>query len=120
MNLHYVVSVLRHHRHRTLVNVLGIGVGIGLFVSINAVSAAYRQAVSLPFRNLGAAMGAGGEGTGGRWHRLHRGRVRAAARPNGSPAATRTGRPAPLLAPRLLRRATSWGAESGSGKFEGF
>jgi putative ABC transport system permease protein len=49
-----VVSELRHHRHRTLVNVLGIGVGIGLFVSINAVSAAYQQAVSLPFRNLGA------------------------------------------------------------------
>jgi putative ABC transport system permease protein len=54
VNLRYVVSELRHHRHRTLVNVLGIGVGIGLFVSINAVSAAYQRAVSLPFQNLGA------------------------------------------------------------------
>jgi putative ABC transport system permease protein len=54
VNFRYVVSELRHHRHRTLVNVLGIGVGIGLFVSINAISSAYQQAVSLPFRNLGA------------------------------------------------------------------
>jgi ABC-type antimicrobial peptide transport system permease subunit len=50
----YVFKELRHHHHRTLVNVLGIGVGIALFVSINAVSAAYQRAVSLPFKNLGA------------------------------------------------------------------
>jgi putative ABC transport system permease protein len=54
VNLRYVASELRYHRHRTLVNVLGIGVGIGLFVAINAVSAAYEEAVRLPFRNLGA------------------------------------------------------------------
>jgi putative ABC transport system permease protein len=36
------------------VNVLGIAIGIALFVSINAVSAAYKEAVSLPFKNLGA------------------------------------------------------------------
>jgi putative ABC transport system permease protein len=36
------------------VNILGIGIGIALFVSINAVSAAYQKAVSLPFKNLGA------------------------------------------------------------------
>jgi ABC-type antimicrobial peptide transport system permease subunit len=53
MNYRYVVQELRHHRHRTLVNILGIGVGIALFVAINAVSTAYQEAVSLPFKNLG-------------------------------------------------------------------
>jgi len=54
MNYHYVLKELRHHHHRTLVNILGIGIGIALFVSINAVSTAYQKAVSLPFKNLGA------------------------------------------------------------------
>ena len=54
MYYRYVLKELRHHRHRTLVNILGIAVGIALFVSINAVSAAYQKAVSLPFKNLGA------------------------------------------------------------------
>jgi putative ABC transport system permease protein len=54
MNYSYILKELRHHRHRTLVNVLGIAVGIALFVSINAVSTAYQEAVSLPFKNLGA------------------------------------------------------------------
>ncbi|MCG6877676.1 MAG: ABC transporter permease [Deltaproteobacteria bacterium] len=50
----YVLKELRHHHHRTLVNVLGIAVGIALFVSINAISTAYQKAVSLPFKNLSA------------------------------------------------------------------
>lgn len=54
MNYRYVWNELGHHRHRTLVNVLGIAIGIALFVSINAVSTAYQKAVSLPFKNLGA------------------------------------------------------------------
>jgi len=54
MHYRYILKELRHHRHRTLVNVLGIAVGIALFVSINAVSTAYQQAVSLPFKNIGA------------------------------------------------------------------
>ena len=54
MNYRYVLNELRHHHHRTLVNVLGIAIGIALFVSINAVSTAYQKAVSLPFKNLGA------------------------------------------------------------------
>ncbi len=54
MNYRYVWNELRHHHHRTLVNVLGIAIGIALFVSINAVSAAYKEAVSQPFKNLGA------------------------------------------------------------------
>jgi putative ABC transport system permease protein len=53
MNYRYVIQELRHHRHRTLVNILGIAVGIALFVAINAVSTAYQEAVSLPFRTLG-------------------------------------------------------------------
>jgi putative ABC transport system permease protein len=54
MHYRYILNELLHHRHRTIVNVLGIAVGIALFVSINAVSAAYQKAVSLPFKNLGA------------------------------------------------------------------
>ena len=50
----YVLKELRHHRSRTLVNILGIAVGIALFVSINAVSTAYEDAANLPFKNLGA------------------------------------------------------------------
>ena len=52
MDYRYVLKELRHHHHRTLVNVVGIAVGIALFVSINAVSSAYQKAVSLPFKNL--------------------------------------------------------------------
>ena len=54
MNYRYIVNEIRHHHHRTLVNVLGIAIGIALFISINAVSTAYQKAVSLPFQNLGA------------------------------------------------------------------
>jgi putative ABC transport system permease protein len=54
MTCRYVIQELRHHHHRTLVNILGVAVGIALFVSINAISAAYRKAVSLPFQNIGA------------------------------------------------------------------
>ncbi|MHB8908612.1 MAG: ABC transporter permease [Syntrophales bacterium] len=54
MYYRYVLKELGHHRQRMLVNCLGIAVGIALFVSINAISAAYREAVSLPFKNLGA------------------------------------------------------------------
>ncbi len=54
MHYRYIIKELRHHHHRTLVNVLGIAIGIALFVSINAVSTAYQKAVSLPFKHLGA------------------------------------------------------------------
>ena len=54
MTCRYVVQELRHHHHRTLINILGIAAGIALFVSINAISTAYRKAVSLPFQNIGA------------------------------------------------------------------
>ena len=35
-------------------NVFGIAVGIALFVSISAVSAAYKDAARQPFKNIGA------------------------------------------------------------------
>lgn len=54
MYYRYVLKELGRRRQRMLVNCLGIAVGIGLFVSINATSAAYRDAVNLPFKNLGA------------------------------------------------------------------
>jgi putative ABC transport system permease protein len=54
MSHRYMVKELRHHHHRTLVNILGIAIGIALFVSTNAVSAAYKKAASLQFQNLGA------------------------------------------------------------------
>jgi ABC-type antimicrobial peptide transport system permease subunit len=54
MNYRYIWKEIRHHRHRTIVNILGIAVGIALFVSINAVSTAYQNAISLPFKNIGA------------------------------------------------------------------
>lgn len=54
MNLRYVINELLHHRHRTLVNVLGIAIGVALFISINAVSTAYKKAINLPFKNVGA------------------------------------------------------------------
>ena len=50
----YVLKELRFRYNRTLVNVFGIAVGIALFVSISAVSAAYKNAASRPFKNIGA------------------------------------------------------------------
>jgi len=50
----YVFKELRFRYNRTLVNVFGIAVGIALFVSISAVSAAYKDAVRQPFKNIGA------------------------------------------------------------------
>ena len=50
----YIIKELRHRSNRTLVNVFGIAVGIALFVSISAVTAAYKTAASQPFKNIGA------------------------------------------------------------------
>ena len=54
MYYRYVMKELRHRSNRTLVNVVGIAVGIALFVSISAVSAAYKDAARQPFKNIGA------------------------------------------------------------------
>jgi ABC-type antimicrobial peptide transport system permease subunit len=53
MYYRYVVRELRHRINRTLVNILGIAVGIALFVSINAVTAAYKAASSQPLKDIG-------------------------------------------------------------------
>jgi putative ABC transport system permease protein len=50
----YVFKELRFRFNRTLVNVFGIAVGIALFVSISAVSAAYKDAARRPFKDIGA------------------------------------------------------------------
>jgi putative ABC transport system permease protein len=50
----YVFKELRFRYNRTLVNVFGIAVGIALFVSISALSAAYKDAARQPFKNIGA------------------------------------------------------------------
>jgi putative ABC transport system permease protein len=54
MYYRYVIKELRHRFNRTLVNVFGIAVGIALFVSISAVSTAYKDAARQPFKNIGA------------------------------------------------------------------
>ena len=54
MYYRYVIKELRHRSNRTLVNVFGIAEGIALFVSISAVSAAYKTAARQPFKNIGA------------------------------------------------------------------
>ncbi|MBT3486414.1 MAG: FtsX-like permease family protein [Desulfobacula sp.] len=50
----YVFKELRHRNNRTLVNILGISVGIALFISINALSSAYKKAAEQPFKDMGA------------------------------------------------------------------
>jgi putative ABC transport system permease protein len=50
----YIIKELRHRHNRTLVNILGIAVGIALFISINALSSAYKKAAEQPFKDMGA------------------------------------------------------------------
>jgi len=50
----YIIKELRHRHNRTLVNILGISVGIALFISINALSSAYKKAAEQPFKDMGA------------------------------------------------------------------
>lgn len=54
MYYRYVFKELRHRSNRTLINVFGIAVGIALFVSIIAVSTAYKTAAGQPFKDIGA------------------------------------------------------------------
>lgn len=56
MNIPYVLHELRNRPHRTAINILGIAIGVALFVAVNAVATGYTDAVSLPFKNLGADM----------------------------------------------------------------
>jgi len=54
MNWNYVLHELGRRRHRSAVNVLGIAIGVALFVTINAVAAAFQRAAAAPFQALGA------------------------------------------------------------------
>ncbi len=54
MTFRYVFQELRHHHHRTAVNILGIAVGIAFFVAMNALGSAYQEALRLPLKNVGA------------------------------------------------------------------
>jgi putative ABC transport system permease protein len=50
----YIIKEFQHRHNRTMVNIFGIAVGIALFISINALSSAYKQAAQQPFQNIGA------------------------------------------------------------------
>lgn len=49
----YVLKELQRRSGRTLVNISGIAIGVALFVSINAISTAYKNAAAQPFRDIG-------------------------------------------------------------------
>ena len=54
MNLHYVVKELYYQRRRTIISVLGLSIGIALFLILNALSLAYREAARAPLKEIGA------------------------------------------------------------------
>jgi ABC-type antimicrobial peptide transport system permease subunit len=54
MNLHYVVKELYFQRRRTIISIVGLSVGIALFLILNALSLAYREAARAPLTEIGA------------------------------------------------------------------
>ena len=54
MNLPYVVKELYYQRRRTIISVVGLSVGIALFIILNALSLAYREAARAPLKEIGA------------------------------------------------------------------
>jgi putative ABC transport system permease protein len=54
MNLHYVVKELYYQRRRTIISILGLSIGIALFLILNALSLAYREAARAPLKEIGA------------------------------------------------------------------
>lgn len=54
MNLLYLKNELWHHRRRTISAVFGLAFGAALLISINSLSAAYRQAARAPLMEIGA------------------------------------------------------------------
>ena len=54
MNLHYVMKELYYQRRRTIVSVLGLSIGVALFLILNALSLAYREAARAPLTEIGA------------------------------------------------------------------
>lgn len=62
MNRAYIFSVLTHYRTRTLAGVLSIAVGVTLFITLQALSQAYRQAARAPLTEVGANLTAQRQG----------------------------------------------------------
>lgn len=62
MNRAYIISVLTHYRTRTLAGVLSIAVGVMLFITLQALSQAYRQAARAPLTEVGANLTAQRQG----------------------------------------------------------
>ena len=56
MNLRYVIKELIHQKRRTMISVLGLSIGIALFVILNALSLAYREAARAPLKEIGSDM----------------------------------------------------------------
>ena len=54
MNLNYVIKELYHRKRRTIVSIFGLSIGIALFLIINALSLAYREAARAPLSEIGA------------------------------------------------------------------
>ena len=54
MNFHYVVKELYYQRRRTIISVAGLSIGIALFIILNALSLAYREAARAPLKEIGA------------------------------------------------------------------
>jgi lipoprotein-releasing system permease protein len=54
MNLRYVIKELYYQRRRTIISVVGLSVGIALFIILNALSLAYREAARAPLKEIGA------------------------------------------------------------------
>lgn len=54
MNASLVLRELGNRPHRTVAGILGVAIGVALLVAVNAVSDGYSEAMSLPFRSLGA------------------------------------------------------------------
>jgi len=54
MNINYVFKELYHQRRRTIIAVAGLSIGIALFIILNALSLAYREAARAPLAEIGA------------------------------------------------------------------
>ena len=54
MNLHYVLKELYFQKRRTIISVIGLSIGIALFLILNALSLAYREAARAPLKEIGA------------------------------------------------------------------
>jgi ABC-type antimicrobial peptide transport system permease subunit len=54
MDLRYLIKELYYRRRRTRTAVLGLSIGIAVLMTINALSAAYREASREPLKDIGA------------------------------------------------------------------